>query len=91
MNPASKSIPIKFTSIFGFYKMHFLISYPFLMEEKKEKKQTTIDEDEKQFADLLFGDLQEITPQVTNWIINHKIEYKRRETRNSTRETTSLA
>ena len=61
------------------------------MEEKKEKKQATIDEDEKQFADLLFGDLQEITPQVTNWIINHKIEYKRRETRNSTRETTSLA
>ena len=48
------------------------------MEEKKEKRQTTIDEDEKQFADLLFGDLQEITPQVTNWIINHKIEYKRR-------------
>ena len=61
------------------------------MEEKKEKKQTTIDEDEKQFADLLFGDLQEITPQVINWIINHKIEYKRREARNSTRETTSLA
>ena len=61
------------------------------MEEKKEKKQATIDEDEKQFADLLFGDLQEITPQVTNWIINHKIEYKRREARNSTRETTSLA
>ena len=61
------------------------------MEEKKEKRQTTIDEDEKQFADLLFGDLQEITPQVTNWIIIHKIEYKRRETRNSTRETTSLA
>lgn len=61
------------------------------MEEKKEKKQTTIDEDEKQFADLLFGDLQEITPQVTNWIINYKIEYKRRKARNSTRETTSLA
>lgn len=61
------------------------------MEEKKEKKQTTIDEDEKQFVDLLFGDLQEITPQVTNWIINYKIEYKRREARNSTRETTSLA
>ena len=61
------------------------------MEEKKEQKQTTIDEDEKQFVDLLFGDLQEITPQVTSWIINYKIEYKRREARNSTREKASLA
>ena len=66
-------------------------SQSFLMEEKKEKRQTTIDEDEKQFADLLFGDLQEITPQVTNLISKYEIGYKRREARNSTREKASLA
>lgn len=45
------------------------------MEEKKEKKQTTIDEEEKQFADLLFGDLQDITPQVKDLIYKYRIEY----------------
>ena len=34
------------------------------MEDKPKKKHTEIEEDEKQFTDLLFGDLDEIVVDV---------------------------
>ena len=36
------------------------------MEDNPKKKPTQIEEDEKQFTDLLFGDLDEIVVDVLN-------------------------
>lgn len=40
--------------------MSFLHNYPLLMEREREQSNKASSEDESQFTDLLFGDLEEI-------------------------------
>lgn len=52
------------------FHVHFLPSYPSIMEDETTNQPNSAIEDEKQFTDLLFGDLEEIPTKVQSFQSN---------------------
>ena len=60
--------------VWAILHVHLSLFLAILMQEKHSGNSKEITEEEKQFTDLLFGDLEEVSIPVQEFGVNHNVE-----------------